>query len=69
MPADGRSLGQAGLHPSEDGLDTVTPEEAEAVGALPDELLRFTYELADRLGGSTSCTSPLPAGRIGPPVG
>lgn len=33
-----------------DGLDGVTPQDAAVVVAFLDELLRFTYEVPDRLG-------------------
>jgi transcriptional regulator with XRE-family HTH domain len=41
-----------------DGLDGVTPEDAAVAVAFLDELLRFTYEVPDRLDRLKSGTTP-----------
>lgn len=40
-----RLLGNVGAHPGDDGLDTVSKDEAEDVVRFLDELLRWTYEM------------------------
>ena len=45
-------------HPHEDGLDSVKEEDAVGLVAFLDELLRFTYELPDRLATLKAGTTP-----------
>ena len=53
--------------PDEDGLDAVTQEDAVGVIAFLDELLRFTYELPDRLAKLRAETSPRPGKELKQP--
>jgi len=53
-----RILGNIGAHPGEDGLDTVSKDEAEAVVRFLDELLRWTYEMPYELEQARQKHSP-----------
>lgn len=53
-----RLLGNSGAHPGDDGLETVSAQEAEEVLAFLDELLKWTYVMPDRLMKARLRTAP-----------
>lgn len=53
-----RLFGNVGAHPGDDGLEDITEDEARQVVAFLDELLRYVYELPDRLSKLQAGTTP-----------
>ena len=44
-----RLVGNAGAHPGDDGLDKVTPDEAEDILAFTEEFMAMTYVARERV--------------------